>query len=416
MPPASTGGPGPIVWQLGLGMIEAGHQVTFVSTTREAARVEDRQGVPLHLLHSDYWPHFHAWFGLMNPQTVVPLNRLLRELAPDIVHAHHVHDHLGYHCLVVGRFANAATVFTAHDVMPFAYEPLTRYIDPAQRDHCGEVDPADYKLPFGYNWRKMGLLWNPARGMSIRHTMHYYADARVAISRELQKALAANGLQDFEVVYNGIDPAFFDVPAASIEVLRQRFNLVGRQVILFGGQLNRNKGDQQLLSALRRVKERVPNVALLVLSPSTVYLDQLIRDHSDLAQHIVRGGWLTGAELATAYRLADVVATPSIYFDPFSTVNLEGMAAGSPPVTTCFGGAPEAVLDGETGYVVNPYNTGALADRLIRLLTDEPLRQRLAAAGQQRVQALFSLRRQVDQMLTIYETAYERRQKKGHAN
>ncbi len=40
------------------------------------------------------------------------------------------------------------------------------------------------------------------------------------------------------------------------------------------------------------------------------------------------------------------------------------MAAGAPPVTTCFGGAREAVIDGETGFVVNPYDIGALADRL----------------------------------------------------
>jgi len=47
---------------------------------------------------------------------------------------------------------------------------------------------------------------------------------------------------------------------------------------------------------------------------------------SRLAQEIVLGGWLEAAELASAYRLASVVATPSVCFDSFPTINLEGMA------------------------------------------------------------------------------------------
>ena len=64
LPPASTGGPGQIVWQLGLGLIEAGHQVTFVTAAPGPSGREDRQGVPVHLLHSDYLPHFRAWLSV----------------------------------------------------------------------------------------------------------------------------------------------------------------------------------------------------------------------------------------------------------------------------------------------------------------------------------------------------------------
>jgi len=75
-----------------------------------------------------------------------------------------------------------------------------------------------------------------------------------------------------------------------------------------------------------------------------------------------------------------------VCFETFGLTALEGMAAGAVPVVTCFGGPREVVADGETGFVVNPYNTGALADRLIRLLTDESLRGRMAAAGRARVE------------------------------
>jgi glycosyltransferase involved in cell wall biosynthesis len=239
--------------------------------------------------------------------------------------------------------------------------------------------------------------------------MHYYVDERIAVSQALKDALEANHLPQFEVVHNGVNPELFEMPDAALEVLRQRFRLEGRRVLLFGGRLNHDKGDMQLLAALRRVKRVVPDVALLVLSPSSDYTRQLIHDNPDLAHELIFGGWLDGAELAAAYRLASVVATPSIYLDPFPTVNLEAMAAGAPPVTTCFGGAREVVLDGKTGFVVNPYNIDALADRLTRLLTDESLRQCMAAAGRERIRQQFTLQHQVSAMLDIYERALAKR-------
>lgn len=409
LPPDSPGGAGKIAWQLGQGLIAAGHRVTFVTSTRGPSALEDRQGIPVHAIHSNYAERWVAWFGLLNPQTIVPLTRLFRKLRPDVVNAHNIHQHLSYHSLVLARRVRAATVFTAHDVMPFAYAKLTRFIDPNRPDQC---DGWDYRLPFGYNIRQMRLRWNPARNLSIRHTMVYYMDARVAVSGALRDALQANRLPPFEVVHNGIDLDSVDIPEVSVQVLRQRYKLEGRRVIVFGGRLSRHKGDRQLFAALRKVKERVPDVALLVLARPSDYTERMLRDNPDLSDQIVLGGWLEGGELMAAYRLADVVVSPSVSFDSFPTVNLEGMAAGAVPVTTCFGGGRELVQDGETGFVVNPYDIDSLADRLARLLTDEPLRHRMAAAGRARIEAEFTLERQVHNMLAVYERALARRGKK----
>jgi glycosyltransferase involved in cell wall biosynthesis len=68
----------------------------------------------------------------------------------------------------------------------------------------------------------------------------------------------------------------------------------------------------------------------------------------------------------------------------------------------------EAVIDGETGFVINPYDTDALSDRLVRLLTDETLRQRMADAGRQRVGEQFTLKRQVDAMIDVYKRALDK--------
>ena len=408
LPPDSPGGAGKIAWQLGHGLIGAGHRVTFITTARGHAGVETRNGAPVHVLRSDYPERFSAWLSLFNPLTVVPLNPLLRKLRPDVVHAHSISMHLSYHSLVIAHVIGVPTVFTAHDVMPFAYAKLTRFIDPARPD---QRDGWDYGLPFGYNARQMRFRWNPARNLSIRHTMTYYTDERIAVSGALKAALEANRLPPFEVVHNGLDPAALTTTPARIDHLRHRYRLEGRRVILFGGRLSREKGTAQLLDALRRVRQTVPEVSLLVLARPSAYTDQVLAENPDLADRIVLGGWLEGPDLAAAYGLADVVASPSVCFDSFPTINLEGMAAGAPPVTTCFGGAREAVIDGETGFVVNPYDVVALADRLTRLLTDESLRARLAAAGQARVREQFTLRHYTESMLAVYERAIARRAK-----
>ena len=98
---------------------------------------------------------------------------------------------------------------------------------------------------------------------------------------------------------------------------------------------------------------------------------------------------------------------PSIYVDPFPTVVLEAMAAGKPVVATGFGGAREAVVDGETGYIVNPFDTEVFAEGLERLLRDSGLRREMGWRGRERVRRSFSLEQQVNRMVATYDKSIE---------
>ena len=388
-------------WTLGQRLLAEGQRVTLVTATDGPSVRENRRGVPVYRVHSRYTPHWRAWFGLLNPQTVLPLNRLLRHLQPDIVHAHNVATHLSYHSLVIGRFAGAATVYTAHDTQPIVYRHLPISWDGA-RPRCGQ---GHYRLPFLYNWRRERLRWNPARNLSIRHTMRYYTDARVAVSRALKTALEANRLAPFQVVYPGLELSALDVTEAAVSTLRQRWQLRGRRVLLCDAA----DADScaQAMEVLARVRKDVPEVALVLLS-----------DHADavppaLSPHVRVVGALSVAERAAAFRLADVALVLSAHFAPFPLATVEAMACGAPPITSCFGGGAEAVRDGETGFVVNPHDVDALAERALRLLRDVPLRERMAAAARAHAAAHFSLRAHTAQMLEIYERALAHRREKA---
>jgi glycosyltransferase involved in cell wall biosynthesis len=292
-------------------------------------------------------------------------------------------------------------VFSSHDVMPFTYHKMSYFINPAQ---CDVLSPDAYRLPPLFNLKLMRLRYNPMRNLVIRRILENSTQARTAPSQELCNALAANNLPPFTCVHNGIDADDFQASGGAIATLRQRLHLVGRKVILFAGRLTDAKGTQQLLQALQQVVMDVPETVLLVLSSVPIEEQVQHPQYSQLLEnHIVSGGWLTGEALAAAFHLAHIVTVPSIIFDTFPTVNLEAMAAKKPVLATCYGGSHEAVIDGETGYLINPFDIDDFAAKLKRLLTDDALRLKMGEAGYQRVTTHFTIEKQVEQMMALYE-------------
>jgi glycosyltransferase involved in cell wall biosynthesis len=91
-----------------------------------------------------------------------------------------------------------------------------------------------------------------------------------------------------------------------------------------------------------------------------------------------------------------------------ANVYLEAMASGCPVVASSTGGAPEAVVDGETGLLVEPGDVEATAAALDRVLGDAALRERMGDAGRRRVDDYFAMDRYVDRVLATYARAIDR--------
>ncbi|MCE2472298.1 MAG: glycosyltransferase family 4 protein [Anaerolineae bacterium] len=404
IPPEGRGGAEAVVWRLAQGLAAAGHETHVAASTPGAPFEELRDGIPTYHLHAQYPERFRAWLSLWNPQTSGALRSLLQRLRPDIVNAHNIHSFLSYHSLKLARAAGCGVVFSAHDAMPLVYGKL-----PATFGGRGLQRPADYLLPAGYNLRQNRFRYNPWRNMIIRRHLQRHTHSRTVPSRALAAAFADNDLPPAEVVHNGIDLDAWGPPDETIVAeLRGRLGLEGKRVILIAGRLTEEKGMRQALLALDRLRESLNSVRLLVLTSREAGA-QLPADLGHLRPYVTIGGWLSGVELRAAYQLADVVAVPSIYIDPFPTVNLEAMAAGKPVVATCFGGSPEVVLDGETGFIVDPLQVEALAGALLRLLRDDALRASMGERGRERIRAHFDLTRQVERMLEIYQRALQSR-------
>lgn len=406
IPPEGQGGAEAVVWRLAQGLKRGGHEPHVVAATPEAAFDETRDGIPTYHIHAGYPERFRAWLSLWNPQTVGAFGKLLRRLQPDVVNAHNIHSWLSYHTLKVARDAGCGVVFSAHDAMTFAYGKLPASFTPGAPEM---LDRGNLRLPSGYNLRQNRFRYNPLRNVLIRRCLERQAQIRTVPSRALAAAFADNDMPPVEVVHNGIDVnEWRPVDESFVADLRRRLDLEGKQVILIAGRMTAEKGTQQILSALDQLREQFPQLRLLVLTSRDIE-SQIPSAFAHLRSIIRVGGWLSGDELRAAYQMADVVAVPSVYVDPFPTVALEAMALGKPVVATAFGGAREAVVDGETGYVVNPLETAAYADRLARLLRDPGLRREFGWRGRERIRRKFLLGQQVEQMLRRYERALSAR-------
>jgi len=406
IPPENRGGAGAVVWRLAQGLRDAGHEIHLIAATEQPTFSEERDGIPTYHIHSQYHERWRAWRSLRNPQTLPELRKLYQKIQPDVINAHNIHHDLSYDSLRLAHEMSIPAVFTSHDVMPFAYTKLSHFIN---KENC-DIQPEAYKLPPFYNLRRMKFRYNPWRNWVIRRILTRYTQGRTAPSQALCDAHRVNGLPPFTCVINGVHAAQFQASGESVHALRQRYGLEGRKVLLFAGRLTGAKGTRPLLDALRIVVQEFPEAALLVLSSTPIAKQVASSAYAELAQnHIVSGGWLAEDELAAAYHLSDVVVMPSIIFESFGMVLVEAMAAGKPTIGGCFGGTNEVVLDGETGFLVNPYNTTMLADRILALLRDADLRQRMGEAGYQRATSVFSLEDQVQQMLNVYQHAIDSR-------
>ena len=87
---------------------------------------------------------------------------------------------------------------------------------------------------------------------------------------------------------------------------------------------------------------------------------------------------------------ADVCLVPSLVKDSFPTTVIEAMSAARPVITTNNGGAKEAVIDGETGFLIDPNDTEQLADRIIRLIVNQVKLKDMGEAGSARFNELFT--------------------------
>jgi len=396
-PPESFGGAGISSYDLAIGVKEAGHDVSVITTCREAGaagRIE-YNGLTIYKIHSKYKARWRSYRSLYNPGPLREVKRIFSDIKPDVVHSNNIHYYLSYHVLKLAKQFAKAVIFTARDTMSFSY---------------GKVETLRYLNNFDahLSWRdqlkQAKKRWNPLRNFFIKRYLGY-ADKILAVSEALANSMRQNGINNVEVLHTGADTSAWQVSEDDTIRFKEQHKLSGKKVILFGGRLSEGKGASKVLDAMSTVTKEVPEAALMVMGPSDAYT-QIMKDKAKrlgIEDKLIFTGWVGRDDIKYAYGAADVVLVPSVYLDAFPRAAIEGSTAGKPVIATCYGGIHEIIKDGVTGYVIDPRDVTQISDKIVDLLVSQPKAEQFGQAGQMRVATNFNLKDKINELIKYYE-------------
>jgi len=195
-------------------------------------------------------------------------------------------------------------------------------------------------------------------------------------------------------VYPGVDPGRFRPGPKDPDLLR-RYDLTGKRVILTVARLDQRKGHDAVLRALATLPDAV---YLIVGRGREEARLRALASACGVADRVRFAGFVPDADLAAVYNLCDVFAMPNRMtegtaltgdIEGFGISFVEAGACGKPVVAGRSGGAVEAVVDGQTGLLVDPHSDREVAEALRRLLKDPAEARRLGEAGRRRAETLF---------------------------
>lgn len=240
------------------------------------------------------------------------------------------------------------------------------------------VEPALTSLPGGST-----LLRRIVRHATIVTVLSRWAEHRIRS--------AVGPIPRIELLRSGVDADRFR-PTISGAAIRHRYGLGPGPVIVSVARLVARKGHDRIIGALPGIAREFPTVRLLIVGagPSRRRLERLTVRHR-VTSHVVFAGAVSEADLPGCFAAGDVFAMPcrsrwaGLDTEGLGTVFLEAAAVGRPAIAGRSGGAPEAVIDGKTGIVVDAAGSAAVEAGLLRLLRSPDDARTLGAAAASRV-------------------------------
>ncbi len=212
-------------------------------------------------------------------------------------------------------------------------------------------------------------------------------------AEEIIHAMAGPSFPILRVPISGVDVERFDaVPSTTF---REQYSLQGKIVFLFAGVFDERKGLHTLIDAFRQVKQKNPNIALVMIGTGRLQgqLEEYV-EKNNLDSDITMIPWLDNKELPSIFAASDIFIYPSEPFgewqEQFGFSIAEASATGLPVISTTSGSIPEVVSDGVTGLLVPPHNVDQLAHAMERLAHEPETRASFGEAGRKFIKERFS--------------------------
>lgn len=288
------------------------------------------------------------------------LSRVIKRLAPDVVHAHDPHGvAMASLALSLGGPARAPALIASRRV--------------------------DFHL----------------KGNSFSRWKYRQVDCFVAASEAIRRMLVADGIppERTATVHEGIDVDHVTAaPPVNVHAafwLPHQAPVVGNVAALVP-----HKGQRHLVEAAHLVVRDVPDARFVILGEGDLreHLERQVREYH-LEKHVLLPGFRT--DVLGCIKGFDLFVMSSVT-EGLGTSLLDAMACSKATIATATGGIPEVVEDGVTGVLVPPRDRQAMAAAIVRLLSDDGLRRRMGDAGLARVRERFTVERMIAETAALY--------------
>ena len=307
------------------------------------AQLEKLDGFTVHRIPADP--------VVLNMSTMPALFGILKRQDFDIIHSHEYFTSCSFQSAIVSALKNVPFVITQHnDQLPLIF--LNRF----------------------------GYLLSSA---TIGKYSSYRARKIIALSNDIKLHLLRMGFKKnkIEIIPNAVDTTLFSPGQKNI--LQSKWG-ISENVVLFVGRLVAEKGVELLIQAFNEVTKKIPKANLVIVGRGPKEKDLRNLQEKLSAKNIIFIEKVENRFMPNIYAGCSVLVVPS-YLEPFGNVVLEAMACGKPVIGAYVGGIKDTIIHGETGYHFSVGNIKMLRDFLLKILSNDSLKNKLGNNARRRV-------------------------------
>jgi len=311
-------------------------------------------------------------FGL-NWSATSSLARIIRRYRPEILHLHFT-GFLGTYPWVARLFGTSKVFFSDHSSRPLGYVP-------------SRASLLRRMLVRAINWPLTKVICVSKYGYACMAPLDVLPARR------------------FQLIYNGVDLTRVTHDADRARDFRCRYAIPeGRTLVVQVSWIIPEKGIPDLLRAAQLVLSENENVQFLLVGEGP-YREEYMKDAArmGLGDHVTWTGAVQDPFGEGIYDAADIVCQLSQWEELFGWMIAEGMAHGKPIVASSVGGIPELIVDNESGFLIERGDVKCAANRILELISNPELRERMGRTGVEIASRKFDLSRNVAELIKSYE-------------
>lgn len=245
-------------------------------------------------------------------------------------------------------------------------------------------------------------LWRIVMKACARFTDHFISVSEVMKEKAISAGIAGRG--KFTTIFSGMELDWF--LRAHVDSLAVRRELGIPDDALVVGKIARFfplKGHEQLLAAAPAIVRRHPDVRFLLIGNGILYNDFCAKARAlGILDHFVFTGLVDRENIPRMVAAMDILVHTSLR-EGLARALVQALAMGKPCVAFDLDGAPEVVISGKTGYLVQPGDPEGLSESISTLLGDPAMRRRMGEEGRRLIDPAFRAETMVDQIAGVYQ-------------